>query len=51
MENGKIDISMRAALAYYALIRFRLEEGHENRDPKHQNIVLLNYEDIKPFVV
>jgi len=50
MKNAKIEIPIKAALVNYALFRFRLEEGHEKKNPKHQNIVLLNYEEIKPFL-
>lgn len=49
MMNGYVDIPVRAALIPYYLRLMRIGSGDERRDPKVQQIILANKEEVVPL--
>lgn len=47
MTDGKLEFEVNAAFVFYMLKRLGLEEGHEEREPIKQQIVLVNREQIE----
>ncbi|MDQ0080983.1 hypothetical protein J2W35_001320 [Variovorax boronicumulans] len=49
MENGRVPMSCRQAMLYYALRRLGLEDDGTPR-PKHRQVVIANLADIAPYL-
>jgi hypothetical protein len=47
MTKGKLEFEVKAAFVFYICNRLRLEKGHEEKDPKVQQIILVNKEQIE----
>lgn len=47
MTDGILEFEVKAAFIFYMLKRLGLEEGHENKNPIMQQIVLVNKEQIE----
>lgn len=50
MVNGELELQCRHALLYYALRRLRLEESGEGAAAPAQQIVLVNREELAPYI-
>lgn len=50
MKGGVAQIRLRAAFIYYVLLRFRLENKNDPIFQKHNNAIVLNYEEIEKYI-
>lgn len=50
MDNGKIDVTVRRALLYYLINRFKLENENLTRFNSQENIIIVNNEEIDQYI-
>lgn len=50
MENGKVDLTVRLALLYYLINRFKLENENLTRFNPQRNLIILNNEEIDSYI-